>query len=222
MLEMRSLPIMLACFVTGSLASATRGESQTICEKLAVTPALARSLADTLNRRSNKSVPPIDADIQVANVPVRLPGGCVNVVTLSWCDGFEGGIVIQSVTDGKAAIQGLLDYPGARNPMPAGAGRVLFTYPTERGSGQIAERTAVLCSLAEDVWVVCADILTRQEVTGTGYPPSDSLAKGVALRMRSRVAVLRDTLVVTSDVTIRRYGTQSPTRRTLVAKHPLP
>jgi hypothetical protein len=221
MLKMKSVQIALACFALGLLMPAC-AIGQTACEKRDVSLVAARSLADTLARRTNSSPAGTNAEIQVERVPVSSSHSCLDAVTLSWADAFEGGIVIYRIEKGKRVLQAAMDFPGAHDPMPAGEGRVLFTYSSGRGSGQLAERTAVLCSLASDLWVVCADILTRQEVAATGYPPSDSLAKGMGFNMRSRVLVMMDTLVVTSDVLITRYGKHSPTQRTLVAKYPLP
>jgi hypothetical protein len=85
----------------------------------------------------------------------------------------------------------------------------------------MAERTAVLCALATDNWILCADMLTSQQITATGYPASDSLASGMHLSARGGVSVRGDTLVVTSEIEVKRYG-QPVSRRTVTSYHVLP
>ncbi len=220
---MRSVVHATVCaFVTASLAPRL-AQAQAGCKNVSPTTELAQALADTLVKRAGlKGKRPTGSDVQAASAPVPVDGSCVIAYTLSWNAGFDGGVIISGAERDRLVVFGAAAYAGANHPIPAGKGRVAFSYSAGRGSGQISERTAVLCSLAIDNWVPCADVLTRQEVASSGYPPSDSLSRGMRFAMRSTVSVIADTLVISSDVVVKTYGAQPASHRTLVTKHPLP
>jgi hypothetical protein len=192
------------------------------CRAPTLDPALQRSLLDVLTRRlrvsGDTSALPT-ADKETAGVP--LAEECVGAATFSWSGGFGGAVVLFRSRDSGAEVLSVQFYPGAHAPIAAGTGRMLFSYSGGRGSGQRAERTAVLCSLAADNWVPCADVLTTQEVTATGYPAADALAARMHLSSRGQVTVQGDTLRVVSEIDVKRYG-QPVSRRTVTWYQVLP
>jgi hypothetical protein len=184
-------------------------------------PAVIEILKDSL-AAATTAKPGRTEDVETASAQLRMAGECAVAVTMSWNDRFDGGVIIFTPSRAGVRLLAAAAYPGAKNPIPAGSGRVAFSYSASRGSGQLAERTVVLCALATDNWVPCADILTHQEVAASGYLPTDSLARGVRLAMKSKVSVHGDTLVITTEVLVKRYGRAPETRKTLVSRHVLP
>jgi hypothetical protein len=185
-------------------------------------PSLQRAVSDSLGRAlrmARDSYPTPDAELAVAGVSVS--GQCAVGATLSWDNGFSGGVLVYRPRDRGLELLAARIFPGARAPQDAGANRFLFAYGGGRGSGQSEERTAVLCALAADDWVRCADLVTNQEVAATGYPASDSLATGMHLSSHGRTAVRGDTLFVTSDIEVKRYG-RALSRRTVTWYQVLP
>lgn len=194
----------------------------TLCPPPALNAPLQRALADTLAHGlgvlgDSSSV----RASEVALAGVMVGQECAVAATLSWDDGFSGGVLVYRMHDPLLEVLATQPFAGAHAPMAAGPGRVVLSYSGGRGSGQMAERTAVLCALATDNWILCADMLTSQQITATGYPASDSLASGMHLSARGGVSVRGDTLVVTSEIEVKRYG-QPVSRRTVTSYHVLP
>lgn len=219
----RSLIALCTAFL--AVSSATAASAQRSCTVQQLTAALEKALVDSL--RAALSLKPASSSsfavgIHAETTRIALDSGCATATTLSWDDGFGGGIVLYKHAGESVTVLGTAAYAGARGVLAAGRGRVLFTYLAGRGSGQLAERTVVLCALAPDNWVPCVDFLTRQEIGASGYPPTDSLAKGMHLTIRSSIKVVGDTLVVTSDVRAKKYGRLPERHRQVMSRIVLP
>jgi hypothetical protein len=180
-----------------------------------------KAFSDSLSRRfGGGTVDSSGVHLETARVTFRRE--CLLAAAFSWNDEFEGGVIIFKVQGPMLTVRAMSHYPGARSVMSAGDNRVVFSYSAGRGSGYRAERTAVLCALAEDNWVPCMDLLTGYQIAASGYPTSDSLAKGMRLGMRSAIQVARDTLILHSTVQMRRYAQSAETKRVLISRIPLP
>ena len=194
------------------------------CRADQMTPSALKVLTDSLMRASadRSANSPSPESVTAASVGVELDSGCAVAGTLSWNNGFDGGIVIYQRSGPGITVLAAAAYPGAKRPLSAGRGHVALTYSAGRGSGQLAERTVVLCALALDNWVPCVDVLTRQEIAASGYPPADSLAAGMRLMIESAVKTIGDTLVVESDVRMKRHGRDPEKHRIIISRIVIP
>ena len=203
--------VAACCWTVGRLAAQAVGE----CRKLSVSSTLKDQLTDALAAETPSEGRPIrNGSISFEARPVRLDSVCVFVAALSWNSGFGGGLVFfVPRKQGSAQVLQVDVYPGARGTFEAGNRRVGFRYAAGRGSGVMEERTAVLCALSKDSWVVCADLLTDENVAPTGYSLSDARAIGLQLKMTSHASVVGDTLVVETESIVKRYGSGPVHRR---------
>lgn len=211
----------LRCLLGLLLTIVSESAAQQKCGADARSPVVSKSFADSLSRRFGGAN--VDSsEVHLATTRLTLGSECLVGATFSWNDGFEGGIILLAIRQHTNIVLRMERYPGAHSPIPAGDGRIAFSYSAGRGSGYAAERTAVLCAIAEDNWVPCLDMLTGQEIAATGYPISDSLARGVRFGMHTTIRVARDTLLLRTIVRMKKYGRGPETMRVILSRIPLP
>lgn len=198
------------CLLANRMAAQARGE----CPSPSIPSTLKDQLTDALAAETPADGRPIrNGSISMDVRPVRLDDACVFVAALSWNSGFGGGLVFFAPRErGPAEVLQAIVYAGAHRTFDAGNRRIGFRYVAARGSGISEERTAVLCALSRDSWVLCADLLTDANVAPTGYSIKDTQAVGLQLKMSSSISVVDDTLIVMTETYVKRYG-RSPVHR---------
>lgn len=211
-----------ALLLAAAACSPTKAPTIESCAGGLPDEAIRIALADSLLLRTGQRNRRLAASqIEMSVIGVAAFGSCVSAGAISIDEGNGGGVVVFSNAVTGVELLAAEMLMGPHDPIAIDSGRLAVQYATVRGSGQSSERTAVLCALARDVWIRCADLMTSIDVAATGFPPSDTNARGLRYSVASQVSSHLDTLQVRSFVSIKRYG-QAEVRRNVAWFQVLP
>jgi len=145
------------------------------CRDLGVSPAIVDSVEARLGKIDSLRAPTEGMRTEhCARVAYR-PGSRV-ILALQGDDERSGGLAV--LTAKPDSVESVQFYPAARDLVPLGNRRLLFTYTQVRellGAGIYESRYVVLCAITSDEWLPCLDVPKDQITRIMGGPTLPSL-----------------------------------------------